>query len=145
MGDKVPLQTQGPQALPQVVALVDDDVQIAQALQSLLSFKGMASVVHGSAESLLASLQPRNGQILVPLADGTQGLLCAAVLDMNLPGMNGADLVLALRRLQPQLRLVMITATLEEKLQERASDLQGVPVLPKPFSLESLESALQVP
>jgi len=38
----------------------------------------------------------------------------------------------------------MITAALDEKLQERAQDLQGVTVLAKPFTLESLESALQV-
>jgi CheY-like chemotaxis protein len=66
------------------------------------------------------------------------------VLDLNLPGMNGADLVVALRRMQPELMIVMMTAALEEQLKERAQDLQGVTLLPKPFTLESLERALQV-
>jgi DNA-binding response OmpR family regulator len=50
--------------------------------------------------------------------------------------------VLALRRQQPQLRLVMITAAIEETLQARMTDLQGVTLLPKPFGMESLETAL---
>ena len=76
------------------------------------------------------------------LADGTAAALQAVVLDLNLPGMNGIDLVLTLRRLQPQLRMVMITAALEGALQARATDMQGVKVLAKPFGLESLEAAL---
>ena len=116
----VQLQTDKPLAAPQVVALVDDEVQIAQALQALLSFKGIASSVHDRAESLLEALQVQDGQLVLPGPDGVPAVLQAVVLDMNLPGMSGADLVLALRRLQPQLRMVMITAALDEKLQERA-------------------------
>lgn len=131
-----------PQSLPQCVALVDDEEQITQALQTLLSFQGVSTSVHHSAESLLQSLQVRNGQLCLQLADGTAAALQAVVLDLNLPGMNGIDLVLTLRRLQPQLRMVMITAALEGALQARATDMQGVKVLAKPFRLESLEAAL---
>ncbi|WP_416560357.1 response regulator [Limnohabitans sp. yimb22184] len=131
-----------PQSLPQCVALVDDEEQITQALQTLLSFQGVSTSVHHSAESLLQSLQVRNGQLCLQLADGTAAALQAVVLDLNLPGMNGIDLVLTLRRLQPQLRMVMITAALEGALQARATDMQGVKVLAKPFGLESLEAAL---
>jgi DNA-binding response OmpR family regulator len=131
-----------PQSLPQCVALVDDEEQITQALQTLLSFQGVSTSVHHSAESLLQSLQVRNGQLCLQLTDGTAAALQAVVLDLNLPGMNGIDLVLTLRRLQPQLRMVMITAALEGTLQARATDMQGVTVLAKPFGLESLEAAL---
>ena len=44
-----------PQSLPQCVALVDDEEQITQALQTLLSFQGVSTSVHHSAESLLQS------------------------------------------------------------------------------------------
>ncbi len=138
------LQADEPLAPKQVVALVDDEVQIAQALQALLSFKGVSSSVHHSAESLLQALVVADGELYLKGEDGVPALLGAAVLDLNLPGMNGADLVVALRRLQPRLQIVMITAALDGKLQERAQDLQGVTVLSKPFTLESLESALQV-
>lgn len=138
----VQTETIEPQALPQCVALVDDELQITQALNALLSFQGVPSSVHHSAESLLQALKVHNGQLRLQLADGTQAELQAVVLDLNLPGMNGIDLVVALRRLAPQLRMVMITAALEETLHARATDLQGVTLLAKPFSLESLEAAL---
>lgn len=136
-------QTGEPQASAQMVALVDDEIQIVQVLQALLSFKGHASSVHASAESLLQALTVREGEVWLPDRVGTPRRLTAAVLDLNLPGMDGLDLATHLRRLQPQLRLVMITAALQDTLQERAQGLDMV-VLSKPFTLEALEQALHI-
>lgn len=136
------MATNGLRALPQCVALVDDEVQITQALQTLLSFQGVPTCVHHSAESLLQAIQPHGGQLQLQLADGTLAELEAVVLDLHLPGMNGIELVLALRRLQPQLRLVMITAAVDASLQAQLAELQGVTLLTKPFGLDALESAL---
>ena len=131
--------------MPQgMVALVDDEVQIVQALKALLSFKGVAASVHESAESLLAALTQRDGQLWVADADGEPTRLGAVVLDVNLPGMNGADLAAELHRLRPQLPIVMITAALDEKLLARVQAMPDVTLLSKPFTLESLEQALQV-
>ena len=47
------MQTNESIARPRCVALVDDEVQITQALQTLLSLKGVPNSVHHSAESLL--------------------------------------------------------------------------------------------
>lgn len=127
-----------------MVALVDDEVQIALGLQAVLSFKGLASSVHDSAESLLQALTERDGRLWLPGEDGTLAQLTAVVLDLNLPGMDGVELAVRLRSLQPQLRLVMITAALQDRLQERAQDLQDMTVLSKPFTLEALEHALQI-
>lgn len=137
-------QTQTDEQMPQLVALVDDEVQIGQALKALLSFKGIASSVHETAESLLAVVSPHNGKLCLKSDDGRLAVVNSVVLDLNLPGMNGADLVVALRRMQPDLMIVLMTAALEEQLKERADDLQGVTLLSKPFTLESLERALQV-
>ena len=128
---------------PGMVALVDDEVQIAQALKALLSFKGMAASVHESAESLLAALTLRDGHLWLSDSDGATTRLGAVVLDLNLPGMNGADLAAELLRRRPQLPIVMITAALDEKLLARVRAMQGVTLLSKPFTLESLEQALQ--
>lgn len=136
------LQNNEPSRPRQIVALVDDDEQIVQALQLMLTLKGMQSSVHASAESLLNALTVQEGRLLLPMDDGTLGELTAAVLDLNLPGMNGVDLVLRLRAMQPDLKMVMITAALQGILQERGAHLQGVACLSKPFMLESLEQAL---
>ena len=131
--------------MPQgMVALVDDEVQIVQALKALLSLKDVAASVHESAESLLAALTQRDGQLWLADADGEPTRLGAVVLDLNLPGMNGADLAAELHRLRPQLPIVMITAALDEKLLARVQAMPDVTLLSKPFTLESLEQALQV-
>jgi len=57
--------------------------------------------------------------------------------------MKGADLAAELLRRRPQLPIVMITAALDEKLLARVRAMQGVTLLSKPFTLESLEQALQ--
>lgn len=125
-----------------LVALVDDDAQIVEALKMLLSLQGVNTSVHASAESLLSSVSPSPGGLQLNAVDGAAGVLAAVVLDLNLPGMSGADLVLRLRALQPELKIIMITAALDDVLQQRGGDLQGVTCLSKPFSLESLEAAL---
>ncbi len=132
------------QPTSQIVALVDDETQILQALKTLLSFRGMACSVHESAESLLAALHLENEKLWLRTDEGHLAMVKCVVLDMNLPGMNGADLAGALRTMQQDLQIVMMTAALEEQLRERAHDLQGVTLLSKPFSLESIERALQV-
>lgn len=140
--DMAELEKNGPRALPMCVALVDDEVQITQALQTLLTFRRIPTCTYHSAESLLQAIQPHDGQLQLQLADGTLAKLEAVVLDLHLPGMNGVDLLLALRRLQPRLRLVMMTAAVDPSLQAQLAQFEGVTLLTKPFSLESLESAL---
>lgn len=126
-----------------LVALVDDDAQIAEALKLLLSFRGIRTTAHDSAESLLAVLSHERGHwLLKDGQDGPSKPLFAAVVDLNLPGMSGVDLVLQLRTRAPELKLVIITAALDQLLLERGHELQGVTCLPKPFALEALEAAL---
>ncbi len=132
------------QTLPSVVAVVDDETDIIRAIETLMSFKALRCSSHGSAESLLGALSLHEGRLCLKTADGQCAVVTAVLLDMNLPEMNGADLVVALRRLQPDVRLVMMTAALNEAVDSRALDLQGVTLLEKPFDLESLEQALQL-
>jgi len=136
--------THAPQPTPQIVALVDDETQILQALKTLLSFKGMACSVHESAESLLAAVHLEHDKLWLMTDEGHRAMVRSVVLDMNLPGMNGADLVGALRHMQQDLQIVMMTAALEDQLKERSQDLKGVTLLSKPFSIESIERALQI-
>lgn len=127
-----------------LVAVVDDDEQIAEALKMVLTLRQTPVSVHGSAESLLSCLSFQQGKLMMQTSDAPDRPLRMAIVDLNLPGMNGIDLVVRLRQMQPQLPIVMITAALGGQLDERAHDLQGVTLLSKPFTLEALESALPV-
>jgi len=128
---------------PGMVALVDDKVQIGKALKASLWFKGVAAIVHESAESSLAALTLRDGHLWLSDADGATTRLGAVVLDLNLPGHERGR---SGGRVAPA-----ATATahpddhraLDEKLLARLRAMQGLTLLSKPFTLESLEQALQ--
>ena len=126
----------------QCVALVDDDVQVAEAMELMLSLKGVRASLHASAESLLSCLSLVQGRLQLRTSEGEVLDLAAAVLDLNLPGMNGVDLVLHLRAMQPDLKMVLITAALDSVVRQHSKDLVGVPCLFKPFDLKSLEAEL---
>lgn len=131
------------------VALVDDDEHIARALELWLQISGCAPSLHLSAESLLDQLEMREGQAWVPvtpLEDEPPRMapLAAAVMDLNLTGMNGFELARRLQTLVPQVPLVVITAATGEDLLRHGAVPEGVRCLRKPFRLDELEQALQL-
>ena len=127
----------------QVIAIVDDEPEIVRVLEMLLSIRGLRVSAHVSAESLLDALSFNQGQLMVRTPDGQVHVLAAAVIDLNLPGMSGAELVLRLRAMVKSLRIVMITAASERLQHLLHTELEIVTVLSKPFSIESFEAALR--
>ena len=65
------------------------------------------------------------------------GVLC----DLKMPGQDGLSILRTLREQYPDLarRFVLMTGNLADA-DKAASDLQGVPILPKPFSLQRLSA-----
>ena len=133
-----------PVRLPGVVALVDDDRQIAQALDAWFALGGLQTTHHSSSESLLQAITLTNGRPTLPSGtDPSQRTeLVAAVLDLNLPGMSGFALATALRERFPRLPLVIITALLEDERVPHGSAPAGITCLQKPFDLDALDEAL---
>ena len=66
-----------------------------------------------------------------------------AILDLNLPGMDGLDLLRQVRREKPELRILILSArsTLEDKV--AGLDLGADDYLTKPFALEELEAQVR--
>lgn len=140
----VQMQSTDPGTQASVIALVDDEAEITRVLEAWLSFNGVEASVHGRAETLIDGLAMHRGRLAVESPDGTRAWLQAVVVDLNLPGMSGADLVARLRALQPDLRIVMITAALDNNVREHAQTLLDVPILAKPFSFHALGKALLI-
>lgn len=128
-------------APPGVVAVIDDDASVMHSLLRWLDMLGIAGVGHPDADALLLSLAhgPR-GWTVPTRADGAAGRLCAAIVDLNLPGMNGFELAEHLLQGDPSLRVVVITAArwTEEALYREPPP--GVSCLSKPFRLEEIEA-----
>ena len=62
------------------------------------------------------------------------------ILDLNLPGMDGLDLLRAVRAEQPELRVLILSARAELSDRVAGLDLGADDYLTKPFALEELEA-----
>lgn len=128
-----------------VIAIVDDDDQIAGALGMWFNLCGRPTRVHTSAESLLRALRAKDDALLHELGQAATPdalPLAGAVLDLNLGGMNGVALARELRELNPTLPIVIISALPKEELAPYGGLPKGVSFLRKPFDLDLLEEAL---
>ena len=94
---------------------------------------------------LLAEFLVEEGYLVDPVADGSQALMrlrdqsfAAIIMDKNMPGANGLDLLPGLRTLYPKTPVILISAfgdaaTFVDALRKGASDY-----LFKPFRMEEL-------
>ena len=65
------------------------------------------------------------------------------ILDLNLPGMDGLDLLRAVRAEQPELRVLILSARAQMRDKVLGLDLGADDYLTKPFALEELEARVR--
>ena len=114
------------------VIVVDDDAAVRHSLKFALELEGLSvRLFKDSAELLAASDLPRNG---------------CFVIDYNMPGMSGIDLVGKLRQRQIHIPAILIASQVNEELQGRATRSGFLRVLEKPLHdsdlLDSIHAAL---
>ncbi len=127
-----------------ILAIVDDDSHISRALGMWVEMYGLRATQHTSGESLLHALRQQDGRLTLHFAPSPAlpMALLGAVIDLNLPGISGIELAQALRRLTPDLPMVIITALCEDERARFGPAPPGVQCLKKPFDLGALEDAL---
>lgn len=117
----------------QMVAVVDDEESVREALQRLLRAAGLPVMTFASAEDFLKSDQLNATRCLVA--------------DIRMPGMSGLDLLAELNRQHLPIPTVLITAHGDESLRMQAMRAGAVKFLPKPIDgasmLASVAAALQ--
>ena len=115
-----------PAAVP--LLLVDDDLVFRERLGRALQSRGYAPRLAGDAASALVLAET--------------GPVAAAVLDLNLAGSSGLDLIAPLRRLHPRARLLVLTGygSIANALQ--AVRLGADDYLTKPADADQIAAAL---
>jgi DNA-binding response OmpR family regulator len=126
------------------VAIVDDDLDILNALGMWLNLHSLHSTAHHSGESLLSSIQQENGNLITcfNILNPVRFQLVGAVLDLDLPGVSGIELARILRNLNPDLPITIITALSADEITRFGNLPSGIRSLEKPFDLDELENAL---
>ncbi|WP_200957733.1 response regulator transcription factor [Phenylobacterium sp. Root700] len=112
---------------PAPLLLVDDDPAVRTALKFALEIDGYVVETYADAESLAARRD-------MPLGG-------CMVVDYQLPGMNGLDLVETLRRRAVSLPALLITTNPTRQVRRRAKEA-GVDIVEKPLLSSSLSDAV---
>jgi FixJ family two-component response regulator len=110
-----------------VIAVVDDDQSVREALENLISSVGFEVKLFASAEEFLdSSLQTD-----------------CAILDVRLPGISGLELQRRLASDGQSIPVIIITAQGDDKTQDEAVAAGAIAFLKKPFKEEALLAALE--
>lgn len=112
--------------------VVDDNAALGEVIYLCLGQLGLATVEwYTSAEDALQATS---------FAPGDIELL---VTDCDMPGVGGLDLARRLRRSIPMLKVLLVTANHADLTAAKLVSTGALAILPKPFSLQRLESLVR--
>jgi two-component system, response regulator, stage 0 sporulation protein F len=82
-------------------------------------------------------------QALAKLDDGVRPELIVILSDINMPGMDGLELLRHVKQRWPELPVMMVTAYGDEERRRRASEFGACEFVTKPVDFEHLKAQLQ--
>ena len=112
------------------ILFIDDNLWLTDVLQQALTELGFRVVTAAGGDEALALC-----------AQGEDARL--AIVDLKMPGMDGPEVIAALRRRRPQLQVIAVSGQPLQPYFMRLSDLGVRVFLPKPFSIESLLGSIR--
>jgi FixJ family two-component response regulator len=112
-----------------VIAIVDDDQSVREALTSLVRSLGYVATAFECAEDLLKSRRRRN--------------VSCMIADVQMPGMTGIELHNRLVASGEPIPTILITAFPDERSRERALQAGVIGYLTKPFSEDDLLACIR--
>ena len=115
-----------------VIAIVDDDELIRNALQGLMKEAGFPALAFASGDEFLKS--------------GELERVACLIVDIRMPGMSGLELQSKLNNDHHRIPIIFITAQGDEKMRMQALRAGAVKFLTKPLDrgvlLDSVQTAL---
>jgi two-component system response regulator HydG len=102
------------------VLVVDDDCDHAESLADVIEMRGHTAQIANSGEEALGYFRDSDFDFVL--------------LDVKLPGINGVETFLEMRKIRPTARVMMMTGYSVEQLVARAIEGGALGVLHKPFA-----------
>ncbi len=112
------------------ILVVDDEPPIRDLLRKFLSARGYQVWVASDGQQALALVDQKNPDLIV--------------LDVNMPGMNGIEVLKRLRAKNYAGGVMFLTSSQDEMLLQEGLELGSVDILGKPVDLERLELTIQL-
>jgi len=115
----------------ETILVVDDESAMLELIKSTLESFGyiVLTAVDGS-EAIVSYFQ-------------NKGSISAIVTDMMMPVMDGVVLVQTIRKVNPTIKILGMSGTTNVKGELISTEVLGIPILPKPFTMEQLLTTLQ--
>lgn len=114
---------------PPAIAIIDDDDAVRSAIRLLAVSLGWTAHCYGAAGEFLDDLSTKPVDCLI--------------LDLQMPGVTGADLLEDLKSRGISLPVVVITALKDDPMVARAHASGAMTVLTKPFRDQALVTAIE--
>jgi FixJ family two-component response regulator len=112
-----------------MIAIIDDDVSVREATQSLLNSFGYVAAIFESAEEFLRSNERRDTSCIIS--------------DVQMPGMNGLALQQCLIADRQHVPIIFITGFPDKSVQQRALSAGAHGFLTKPYTEQNLISNIK--
>ncbi len=93
------------------ILLVDDEVEFLDSISERIRLKGFEPLLAHNCEEALAILKKEQ--------------VCAAVVDLKMPGKDGLETIKELKEIQPDLHTVLLTGYGNEKIKEASASLDS--------------------
>jgi len=111
--------------------LVDDEVELVNTLTKRLRARRVGVTVAYDGETALRLVDENEPEVMI--------------LDLNMPGMNGIEVLKRVRKSHPNMRVVILTGVATEEDRKKCMDLGAQAFLEKPLDMEELEKVLRQP
>jgi len=121
-----------PQGKSQLIAVVDDDESVRNAVQGVLKSVGIMARTFASADEFLIS--------------GSRAATACLITDIQMPGMTGLELQATLAKADDRIPIIFITAYGNARARTQAMGAGAIAFLEKPFDevlLEKVRAALK--
>ena len=111
------------------VLVIDDEVAVNNNIRKILAKKSYQVDQASSKEEALAKIQAN-----------TYGLV---LLDLRMPGVNGLELLAAVKSSQPEARVIIVTGYASIETAKEAARMGAVDYLAKPFTPAEIRNAAE--
>ncbi len=117
-------------AAPRHVLIADDERDITTVLARIITPLGLIPIVVHSGSNAITAAQTHAHE------------LCLAILDIQMPGINGVDAAIAIYQLVPHVPIVLMSGGIPQNLATRIAQIPLAGMLTKPFRIQEVNLLL---
>ncbi len=120
---------EGPMRKGLVVLVVDDEDTLRRITALLVRTSGHTPIEARDGIEAIKVVERKKVDIIIT--------------DLNMPGMDGEDLILDMKKRDPEIPIVVVTANEENNVVTRLLSIGACKVIKKPFSFEDIKGAIE--